>query len=260
MGRGVPARVRRAPNLRRYPARAMDPGPDTPHAPPGVPFRIRDAVFVWMAAIVVGTTAAGIALGITGDDAADPGWAVTASGVVGQFATIGFGAWVVSRVRGSGSLRRDVGLTLRGRDWWAVPAGVGAMLGLALVILPLVTLVDERQRVVEDLETATGPELAVLAVTAALLAPLFEEVLFRGLLLRALLRRMGPGAAIWVSAVAFGVVHLLDPSLGTLVRVPALVGFGLLAGHRAVRTGSLSQPVLLHFGFNLLTVGFALSG
>jgi hypothetical protein len=29
-----------------------------------------------------------------------------------------------------------------------------------------------------------------------------------------------------------------------------------VAGHRAVVTGSLSQPILLHVGFNLLTVLF----
>jgi membrane protease YdiL (CAAX protease family) len=84
-------------------------------------------------------------------------------------------------------------------------------------------------------------------------APVGEELLFRGLLLRALVRRTSPPVAIGVAALAFALVHVaLDPGAG--FAVPALLLLGLLSGYRAWRTGNLSQSILLHAGFNLVAV------
>jgi uncharacterized protein len=100
-----------------------------------------------------------------------------------------------------------------------------------------------------------------LAVFAVLLAPVVEELVFRGLLLRALLRRMDVTGAVVVSSLAFALVHVIgDPSLGSLAVVPGLLGIGMVAAVLAVRSGSLSQPILLHVGFNLLTTLYALFG
>ena len=109
--------------------------------------------------------------------------------------------------------------------------------------------------VVDDLLDSSGAKLAVIAIAAGLLAPIFEELLFRGVLLRALLPRMGPNWAIAVSAVTFGAVHFLGGNpLGTLAVLPALIGIGAISGVLAVRSGELSQSILLHMGFNLLAV------
>jgi membrane protease YdiL (CAAX protease family) len=87
-----------------------------------------------------------------------------------------------------------------------------------------------------------------------LLAPFFEELLFRGMLLRALRRRLDVAPAIAVSALSFALIHpLLDPTLATFTVVPALFLLGVLSGILAVRSGELSQSIWLHVGFNLLT-------
>ena len=81
--------------------------------------------------------------------------------------------------------------------------------------------------------------------------PLVEELLFRGLLLRALLRRTTPVWAVVISSVVFAAVHLLDPS--TLPLMAPLLLLAVISAIRAVRTGDLSQSILLHVGFNLLS-------
>ena len=90
-----------------------------------------------------------------------------------------------------------------------------------------------------------------------LLAPLTEELLFRGALLRSLLRKVTPEVAVFVSAVVFGLVHVLgDPSVGTLIALPAIVLLGVVSGYQAVKTGDLARSILLHVGFNALSVVF----
>lgn len=72
-------------------------------------------------------------------------------------------------------------------------------------------------------------------------APLGEEILFRGFLLTAFLRRYTPGKAIFYSALLFGLIHL-NPW-----QVPIAFGMGLLFGWLTVKTGSIWPAVLVHF-------------
>lgn len=96
----------------------------------------------------------------------------------------------------------------------------------------------------------TNPDpsaLACFALTATVLAPLFEETLFRGVLLPALARRLGPLPAVLASAAVFALAHL---SLTELV--PLLVlGVGL--GWLRWRSGRLAASVLMHGLWNGLT-------
>ena len=97
----------------------------------------------------------------------------------------------------------------------------------------------------------------MLALTIVLLAPVTEELLFRGALLRSLLRRVSPAVAVLISAVVFGLVHALgDPSVGTVIAMPAIILLGVVSGYQAARTGNLSRSILLHVGFNALSVVF----
>jgi membrane protease YdiL (CAAX protease family) len=233
----------------------VDPsGRATPAA--RVRWGIPDALWCYLAGIL----GAIVGLTVTGARPDDDRVAVLAAGLLGQYgASVGV-LVAVSRTKGLGSLRADFGLTVRARDWSAVLGGVGLQVAIGIALVPIVHLVDESQTVVRDLDEASGAELWLLAVTALLLAPVLEELLFRGLLLRALLRRTTPVAAVAVSAVVFALVHpLLDPSLGSVAVVPGLLGVGLLTGVLAVRTGDLSRPILVHLGFNLLTVVGALA-
>jgi membrane protease YdiL (CAAX protease family) len=98
-----------------------------------------------------------------------------------------------------------------------------------------------RQRLVEprNLGEGIGALFAFVIV-----APLMEELLFRGLLLPGLERRHGAGPAVLVSALLFGLVHL-DWS-GSLYAFVA----GLLLGALRLRVGSLWPCVTLHAAVN----------
>jgi membrane protease YdiL (CAAX protease family) len=217
----------------------------------GVP----DALWAYLA----GIGGAVLGLTVTGARPDDDRVVVLVAALVGQYGAT-FAVLVgVARRKGLGSLRADFGLRVDVHDWSALGVGVALQLALGAALLPIVHLVDESQTVVRDLDEASGAELWLLALTALLLAPVLEEVLFRGLLLRALLRRATPVTAVAVSALAFALVHpLLDPSLGSVAVLPGLLAVGLVTGVLAVRTGDLSRPILVHLGFNLLTVVGAL--
>jgi membrane protease YdiL (CAAX protease family) len=225
---------------------------------PAVTWGIGDFVWIYFAGIAASVVFAQIGVAITGDDPNHIGGVTTALALAGQF-----GGWIVglawvSRRKGRGTLRADFGLVIRARDAGFLLVGVALEIGLGVLIQPLVNLVNENQSVVNDLEKAHGLKLAALALVAGIVAPVCEELLFRGLLLRSLARRLEPAPAIAVCALVFALAHLLDPTLGTLAVVPALFALGAVSGVLALRTGDLSRSIFLHVGFNLLTTASAL--
>ncbi|QKG58965.1 CPBP family intramembrane metalloprotease [Hymenobacter sp. BRD128] len=80
-----------------------------------------------------------------------------------------------------------------------------------------------------------------------LLAPVLEEILFRGLLLRGLLRNYSPVVAIGQSALLFGVFHL-NPAQSLFALL-----MGLMLGWLYYRTQSLALCIALHALNNLLS-------
>ena len=175
--------------------------------------------------------------------------------VVQSAGVVGWLAYVASR-KGLGSLSADFGLWIRVRDWPWVAAGLAlgvVATGLIVPITELANLKDTSQDVAKTFEDAHGVEQVLFALAVVSIAPAAEELLFRGALLRGLLRRASPPVAIFVSALAFALVHVIgDP--GTGYYVAAFLLLGLVSGWRAWRTGSLSQSIALHAGFNLLAV------
>lgn len=104
--------------------------------------------------------------------------------------------------------------------------------------------------------TATGLGLHLLA--GAVIAPVAEEVLFRGVAVTAWTRTAGPRNAIVWSALLFAAAHILATSGGTfsegaaLALVAALgrLPVALALGWLYVRTGTLWASIGLHAAFN----------
>ncbi|MBA2438666.1 MAG: CPBP family intramembrane metalloprotease [Acidimicrobiia bacterium] len=88
----------------------------------------------------------------------------------------------------------------------------------------------------------------------AVAAPLFEELFYRGLWLRAVERRWGTGWAVVTSSLVFGLIHF------QVYDLPALIGFGLVVAVLAVRTGRLGPAIWAHVAFNLTAVISLLAG
>jgi membrane protease YdiL (CAAX protease family) len=103
-------------------------------------------------------------------------------------------------------------------------------------------------------EARTGIAVRILVIGGALiLAPVSEELFFRGML-QSGIKKLAPvrwgswqhrWLAIVVAAVVFGTMHSSTPH-----HVPALVALGVILGYLYERTGSLVLPTLLHMLFN----------
>lgn len=94
---------------------------------------------------------------------------------------------------------------------------------------------------------------AYFVVLAVGLAPAFEEIFFRGLLLPVLARRYGTWAALLVTAFLFAAIHGHLPSFATLF------GLSLALGAAYIITGSLTVPIVMHALFNAITIAILIS-
>ncbi len=142
---------------------------------------------------------------------------------------------------------------------------VGLVLGIVAQLVVLPVLYWPILRIVDGdpsgparelLETVDTPvEWLVVTVMVAVIAPLVEELAYRGLLLRAIQARFGTIAAVLVTSAVFAAVHR------QLLPLPGLFVFGLIAALLTVYTGRLGPAWALHVGFNATTlVVLGLSG
>jgi membrane protease YdiL (CAAX protease family) len=92
-----------------------------------------------------------------------------------------------------------------------------------------------------------------LVIGAVLVAPLIEELFFRGVLLQALCFHFKLGwVAVTVSAIAFGGVHAQPQD------VLPLVTMGVVLGYLRLRTSVLWPCILVHALFNARTMIFVI--
>jgi membrane protease YdiL (CAAX protease family) len=131
------------------------------------------------------------------------------------------------------------------------PATIGALLPPLLLLTPALLAADTLLgRVVEQwlplsqwereaFDAMASPSIANVLMVCVM-APLLEELLFRGVILRGFLRRYDPVTAVVHSAALFGLAHLNVHQF--FVAFP----LGLIAGWLLLRTGSLWPGILLH--------------
>lgn len=96
---------------------------------------------------------------------------------------------------------------------------------------------------------------AVIIITAVVVAPVFEEFLFRGLfqtLIRSYLNR--PWVGIFISAIIFASAHT------NASHAPALFLLGICLGYSYEKSGSLFRPVFIHAFFNSASILATLYG
>ena len=103
--------------------------------------------------------------------------------------------------------------------------------------------------------------LIATLVAAVIAAPIVEEIVFRGLVLRGFLSRMGPVLAIGLQGVLFGVAHV-DPVRGTGNIGLALVlsAVGITFGASAYFAHRLGPAVIAHAIFNAVVFAIVLTG
>lgn len=165
---------------------------------------------------------------------------------------------------GSGSARHDIGLTIRWVDagWGPVTwlACIGAQIVIGVLVLALRIPFQNNTDQIRAARDDPGYVIPILIV-AVLAAPIVEEIVFRGLILRSLLSRFAPAVAIALQALLFGAAHF-DPARGVrnlgLVLVLSAVG-GVLGG-AAYLFRRLAPSMLAHAILNGVAMAIVLSG
>ena len=143
------------------------------------------------------------------------------------------------------------------RDVVGLFIGGGLQLLLSLVAYWVVVVLlggdAPTQEVVEAATDAIrGGERILVVIGVVVLAPVSEELVFRGVLLAALRRTRGDRFAVYGSAGAFSLLHLLDPN--AILAIPFLFVVGVVAARAVISTGRLGRAIAIHAGFNLVTV------
>jgi membrane protease YdiL (CAAX protease family) len=154
-------------------------------------------------------------------------------------------------------------------------SGRAALLGLAAIALawPLVTLTGTAAAtMIERLggppaepvahetlrllhESALDAWFFLVVLLVVVVAPILEEVIYRGLIQDALRRRgLRPWAAIAVASVVFALMHLGSAAPHA---VAAIFVLSLAFGWARERTGGLVAPITMHAAFNLLNIVLA---
>ncbi|MBI4260050.1 MAG: CPBP family intramembrane metalloprotease [Actinobacteria bacterium] len=152
---------------------------------------------------------------------------------------------------------------VRDLAWGAV--GGAAIYMVATMVGALVSGLIERTAGrapdVEQLpEALSGPQWAVAGFAAIVLAPVAEELFFRGLLFGALRGRMPFLPAAAISAVVFAATHFQPDAFSYLLLASVILVVGLGLALIYERRGSLLAPILAHALFNAVGFAFLVGG
>ena len=217
----------------------------------------------WAVGLIATVAAVGLVVAIAGDETAeDPSLAVGAliQGAL-YVGLVGVPAWLVKvrGVRWADFGWAGPGWGGRWRDaWQGLIIGVVAQVAvIPAIYLPVLLLTDDLDisgPARELVDRADGLGIALLVLMVVVLAPMAEELFFRGMALRALEARMARRVALVVSAAFFGLTHF------QFLQLPALVMIGLVCGWLAQRDGRLGRAVWAHVGFNATTIVILLAG
>jgi len=131
-------------------------------------------------------------------------------------------------------------------SWWLY-LGLGVVLSITLQAVA--SFLPMPKELPIDKFFQTPAEAWVLSLFGVTLAPLMEELFFRGFLYPVLVRRLGMVAAVALTSLGFGLIHA--PQLGKAwapVLVVFLVGVALTLVR--ARTKSVAASMLVHIAYN----------
>ncbi|MET7280667.1 CPBP family intramembrane glutamic endopeptidase [Kribbella sp. NPDC005582] len=153
--------------------------------------------------------------------------------------------WVVGRTE-----RREV--TEVGRPGAAAAVGRGLLIGLGMfaAVIGNIALLGDYH--VAGWGSVSGA-LALFGFTAA--AAVTEELMYRGVLFRIIEGRLGTWAALGLTALLFGLSHLLNPNATLWGALAIAVEAGGMLGAAYVATRSLWLPIGIHFAWNFAEGG-----
>jgi membrane protease YdiL (CAAX protease family) len=169
--------------------------------------------------------------------------------------------WLASRTQGTRNFVRDLGLRFRWWDLLGILIGFGGQILVGIMYAPFQHDIHDFNGPSQRLTGAShGSGFIVIAIATVVFAPAMEELFFRGLLLKALVRIMTPlraaggartagvAVAVIVDGLLFGLAH------GEWVQLAGLAVFGIILAVISYRTGRLGMNMVAHGSFNLVAI------
>ena len=188
---------------------------------------------------------------ITGNTpSTSPGHPLIAVAELIFYAAGGWFAWWRLRTMKAHPFRK-----LRTTDVRTILTAVGVLMLVRIGTGLLLVLTDQTKHVQAGFEhfdvKSTFPAMTTLSaalaiVSMAIVAPIVEETVFRGLLFGALASRLGILASALITALLFGAVH------GDPVLFPTIAAGGLIAALAYAATANIWVPIILHALSNAL--------
>lgn len=256
----------------RPPPPPRDPVPPRPDAlhpsPPPVPvgtvdepakatWGVGEAVGVYVLAIILGSL---VTLPIFELISAEDLAAIVASAVA-AIAIVGLLVAWLSRWHPTW---RSVLRFSRRSEWWPeirASVGFGLLLypgmvfGVGLILsLVLGAISGESVQAPEQVPPDPSPVgVAVTALYAIVIAPLHEELFFRGVLSRGARDRYGPGAGLLASGIGFSLIHYLPGPWQDAALLMGVMFFnGIALAWWYERRGKIVAPIVAHMVFNVI--------
>jgi hypothetical protein len=188
---------------------------------------------------------------------------VVLAGVIGYGPPVVFWRYA-SRRWGSGDARADIGLRFRWADaGWGPLTWLAAFVGEAIVAVVITATKIPFENNTDQISAARdNPGYVIpLLVLAVVAAPIVEEIVFRGMILRGLLSRFGPVVAIGLQGSLFGLAHF-DPSrgVGNIGLVLVLSSVGCVFGGACYLVRRLPPTMIAHAILNGIAMIVVLSG
>jgi len=139
--------------------------------------------------------------------------------------------------------------------WYATALLVGVVMPPfgALLTQLLAHGHDVSQNVQELTQHASRNLRLPLGIVAVTIGPMVEELMFRGVLLSALMRRMSVAPSVAICAVLFGLVHLAGLDFQWYA-LPNLMLFAVALCWLRLKSGSLWPSILAHGLYNLFAL------
>ncbi len=165
-------------------------------------------------------------------------------------------------------LEADLGFDIRLSDLRVAPLAIVNVIALSFALNPILEAFDITEQSQAELDlfgSASQTALFVGVLVAVGFAPIYEELLFRGMLQRALAGRLGRVSTMLATAAIFGVVHLvtLDSGLDQWPIHAALVvvsigWLGFVLSWLADRDGRLGRAIVFHSTHNMVVIAATL--
>lgn len=176
-------------------------------------------------------------------------------GMVSLWIGMGVAVWMAGHAT-EGGWRAIIPLKVTRRDLW-LGTWIGVVAQVAVTVLGslLLALSSGKETNLGNTNVVFGSSggwMLALAFAAVFIAPLFEEAMFRGLLLQLFMRRMGLLRAVFITSNLFGAMHLNTaggPIAATFIGVGTACAGAVFAWVR-VKSNSVGAAMFAHLVFN----------